>query len=114
MKRNIKYGVFEIGMNKRGEIGNLSKIIQPETAIITNVSEAHLENFNSINDIAKAKSEIIGNILKGGNIILNKDSDFFSFLSNQDKKNGINVISLVLKKIRYFLLNIKRLGTITD
>ena len=63
LKRNTKYGVFEIGMNKRGEIDNLSKIIQPETAIIINISEAHLENFNSINDIAKAKSEIIGNIL---------------------------------------------------
>ena len=111
LKRNTKYGVFEIGMNKRGEIDNLSKIIQPETAIITNISEAHLENFNSINDIAKAKSEIIGNILEGGNIILNKDSDFFSFLSNQAKKNGINVISFSLKKgSDIFLLNTKKIG----
>jgi murE/murF fusion protein len=98
-------------MNKKGEIGNLSKIIQPETAIITNISEAHLENFNSIKDIAKAKSEIIGNILEGGNIILNKDSNFFSFLSNQAKKNGINVISFSLKKRSdIFLLNTKKIG----
>ena len=109
LKRNTEYGVFEIGMNKKGEIGNLSKIIQPETAIITNISEAHLENFNTLDDIAKAKAEIIDNILEDGNIILNKDGDFFNFLSNKAQKKGINVISFSLKKKSdIFLLNTKK------
>jgi len=54
LKRNTEYGIFEIGMDKKGEIDNLSKIVKPETAIITNISGAHFKNFNTLKDIAKA------------------------------------------------------------
>ena len=56
---NDKFGVFEVGMSRMGEIRNLTKIIKPQVGIITNIVEAHLENFKSIHGIAKAKSEII-------------------------------------------------------
>ena len=46
-------------MNKFNEIHKLSSILKPDIGIITNISEAHLENFRHISDIAKAKSEII-------------------------------------------------------
>ena len=109
LKSNIDYGVFEIGMDKKGEIDNLSKIVKPELAIITNISGAHFKNFNTLKDIARAKSEIINNILKSGNIVLNKDSKFFNFLSDKAKKNGINIISFSLKKRSdIFLLAIKK------
>jgi len=85
-------------MDKKGEIDNLSKIVKPEIAIITNISGAHFKNFNTLKDIAKAKAEIIDNILEGGNIILNKDDRFFNFLSNQAKKKGINIISFSSRK----------------
>ena len=98
LKKNIEYGIFEIGMDKKGEIDNLSKIVKPEIAIITNISGAHFKNFNTLKDIAKAKAEIIDNILEGGNIILNKDDKFFNFLSNQARKKRINVISFSSKK----------------
>ena len=71
---------------KKGEIDNLSKIVKPDIAIITNISGAHFKNFNTLKDIAKAKSEIIDNILENGNIVLNKDDNFFNFLSNKAKK----------------------------
>jgi len=110
LKSNIDYGVFEIGMDKKGEIGSLSKIVKPEIAIITNISGAHFKNFNTLKDIAKAKAEIINNISKDGNIILNKDSKFFSLLSNKAKKNRINITSFSLKKKSdIFLLGIKKI-----
>mgnify|MGYP001458991897 CR=1 FL=1 len=108
LKKNIEYGIFEIGMDKKGEIGNLSKIVKPEIAIITNISGAHFKNFNTLKDIAKAKAEIIDNILEGGNIILNKDDRFFNFLSNKAKKKGINVISFSSKKKADIFLLAKR------
>ena len=98
LKSNIDYGVFEIGMDKKGEIHNLSKMVKPEIAIITNVSGAHFKNFNTLEDIAKAKAEIINNITKNGNIILNKDDKFFNFLSSKAKKNEVNITSFSLKK----------------
>ena len=109
LKRNTEYGIFEIGMDKKGEIDNLSKIVKPETAIITNISGAHFKNFNTLTDIAKAKAEIIENILDDGNIILNKDDKFFNFLSNKARKKKIKIISFSSKKkADIFLLKTRR------
>ena len=58
------FGIFEIGMDKKGEIDSLSKIIKPDVGLITNISYAHAKNFNSLEQIADAKSEIINNIKK--------------------------------------------------
>ena len=110
LSHNTEYGVFEIGMDKKGEIDNLTKLVKPEIAIITNISGAHFKNFNTLKDIAKAKSEIINNISKDGDIILNKDDKFFNFLSSLAKKNKINVISYGLKKKSdIFLRDIKKI-----
>ena len=53
-------------MDKFGEIDFLSKIIKPDVAVITNISYAHAKNFRNLNQIAKAKYEIIDNIRKNG------------------------------------------------
>ena len=57
-----KYGVFEVGMSKAGEIKDLTKLIRPHIGIITNIGEAHIENFKNLRGIAAAKSELIDNI----------------------------------------------------
>tara|TARA_Y100000590_G_scaffold371992_1_gene434752 strand:+ start:5773 stop:8622 length:2850 start_codon:yes stop_codon:yes gene_type:complete len=109
LKKNVDYGVFEIGMDKKGEINYLSNMVKPEIAIITNISEAHLKNFRTIKDIALAKGEIINNITKNGNIILNKDDKFFNLLSKKARKNKVNVISFSKKqKADVFLTGIKK------
>ena len=111
LKKNIKYGVFEIGMDKKGEIENLSKIVKPEIGVITNISGAHFKNFNTLKDIAKAKAEILDNITENGSVILNKDDKFFNFFLNKAKKNKINVISFSSKKkADVFLSNIKKIN----
>ena len=45
---NNDYGIFEIGMDKKGEIDFLSKLIKPNIGIITNISYAHAKNFSNI------------------------------------------------------------------
>ena len=72
-------------MSKSGEINKLSKLIQPNIAIITNVGEAHLENFKNLKGIAKAKGEIINNIREDGTIILNRDDKYFKYLEKKAK-----------------------------
>ena len=66
-------------MSKSGEISSLSRLIKPHIGIITNVGEAHIENFKNLKGIANAKGEIINNIKKGGILILNRDDKYFSF-----------------------------------
>ena len=109
LKNDTDYGVFEIGMDKKGEINKLSKIVKPEIAIITNISGAHFKNFNTLKDIAKAKAEIIDNISQDGNIILNGDSQFFNFFLKKAKKRKINITTFSMKKkLDIYLISIKK------
>ena len=103
------FGVFEVGMSNFKEIFKLSSMVKPEIGIITNISEAHLENFKNIQDIAKAKSEIIYNIQKGGTIILNQDDKFFNYFKKIARNNSIKIISFgYSKKADVRFLNIKK------
>ncbi len=93
-----RYGIFEVGMSKAGEINTLSKIINPEIGIITNVGEAHIENFKDLNGIAKAKSEIINNIKKKGTLILNRDDKYYKFFKKKAKSKYLKIISFGMGK----------------
>jgi len=95
---NHKNGVFEIGMDKKGEINFLSKIINPDVGVITNISYAHAKNFKNINQIAKAKSEIINNIKKDGSLVLNADDKFYNFHKRIGLKKNLKIYSFSIKK----------------
>jgi len=93
-----KYAVFEVGMSKAGEINTLSKIINPEIGVITNVGEAHIENFDNLDGIAKAKSEIINNIKKKGTLILNRDDKYYKFFEKKGKSKLLKILSFGMNK----------------
>ena len=59
LNKDHKFGVFEVGMSRPGEIDNLSKLIKPNIAVITNIGEAHIENFKNLSGIAKAKARLL-------------------------------------------------------
>ena len=88
-----KFGVFEVGMSKAGEIRDLTRLIKPDIGVITNIGEAHLENFKNISGIAKAKSEIIEHIKTGGTIILNRDDKFFNYLFKKAKEYELKIFT---------------------
>ena len=100
LKENDDFGIFEIGMDKKGEIDYLSKIINPDVGVITNISYAHIKNFKNINQIALAKSEIIKNIKKEGYLILNKDDKFYNFHKKIALKRNLKILSFSLKNKR--------------
>ena len=111
---NDKFGVFEVGMSRAGEIKKLSKLIKPHIGVITNIGEAHIENFKNIYGIAKAKSEIIENIKSGGTIILNRDDKFFYYLFKKAKAFRINTLTFgVHKKADICLKKILKKGNST-
>jgi len=97
LKKNDAFGIFEIGMDKKGEIEYLSKIIKPDVGVITNISYAHIKNFKNINQIALAKSEIIKNIKDGGYLILNKDDKFYNFHKKIGLKRNLKILSFSLR-----------------
>lgn len=76
MPKETDYGVFEMGMNNAGEISALSSLVHPDIALITTVAPAHLAQFNSVDDIADAKAEIIDGLKEDGILILNGDNQY--------------------------------------
>ncbi|MDC3062166.1 UDP-N-acetylmuramoyl-L-alanyl-D-glutamate--2,6-diaminopimelate ligase [Candidatus Pelagibacter sp.] len=97
LRESDDYGVLELGMDKKGEIDYLSKILQPNVSVITNINYAHAKNFKNIKGIALAKSEIIHNTQANGHVILNADDRFFKFHQNIALKKNLNVISFGIK-----------------
>jgi len=74
---NARFAVFELGMNHPGEIGPLSRMVEPDIAIITTVAPVHLQYFKSIDEIADAKAEIFEGLDSDGIAILNRDNEQF-------------------------------------
>ncbi len=58
LRSEHRIGVFEMGMNRKGEIAELSAILRPDVAVITNIGTAHVGMLGNIENIAKEKKEI--------------------------------------------------------
>jgi len=65
--------VGEMGMSAKGELSRLSRAFTPDVAAITNVAPAHLANFDSIDEVAQAKAEILEGLRPEGTFVANAD-----------------------------------------
>jgi UDP-N-acetylmuramoyl-tripeptide--D-alanyl-D-alanine ligase len=63
--------VLELGMSAPGEIRTLMGIAEPDVRVWTNVAEAHLEHFASVEAIADAKAEILEGADAGAVLVAN-------------------------------------------
>jgi UDP-N-acetylmuramoyl-tripeptide--D-alanyl-D-alanine ligase len=82
VKDNTEVLIAEVGAYKKGEIKNIANLIKPQIGIITAVAPQHLERFGSIENIARAKFELVESLIKDGLAILNYESDWLKKLSS--------------------------------
>jgi UDP-N-acetylmuramoyl-tripeptide--D-alanyl-D-alanine ligase len=94
MPRETERAVFEIGMNHAGEIGPLSRMVQPHAACITNVGPVHTEAFEDGEaGVARAKAEIFEGLGPGGVAVINADIAWFDVLKQAALHHGARVMS---------------------
>ena len=94
MPAATRFAVIEIGMNHAGEITPLTRIVRPDVAIITTVEAAHLAAFSSVEDIARAKAEIMLGLEPGGTAVLNRDNPHYPLLRRAAvERPGVDVVS---------------------
>ncbi len=70
--------VLEMGISDFGEMHRLAKIAKPDTCVITNIGQCHLEFLGDRDGILRAKTEIFDFLRQDGHIILNGDDDKLS------------------------------------
>ena len=80
---NQDCAVFEMGMSAPGEIAYLAGIARPEIGIILNVGPAHMEFFRGMDEIADAKTELLGALPENGIAVLNADDKYLMARENR-------------------------------
>src|SRR5436190_1299753 len=75
LRQRPEIAVVELGMNHAGEISTLVRVAEPEVRVWTNVGEAHLGFFASIEAIADAKAEILEGATRSTRLIANADDE---------------------------------------
>lgn len=98
MKQETEMLVLEMGMNDFNEIDVLSRLAEPDYAIITNIGESHIEYLGSREGIAKAKLEITHGLKQNGSLIIDGDEELLTHIESRHNiiKCGFNSLNDVL------------------
>ncbi len=73
-------GVFELGMNRVGEMAEISRVLKPNYVIITNIGSAHLGKLGSREKIASEKKHALDFVKEDGIALVPLEDDFADFL----------------------------------
>jgi UDP-N-acetylmuramoyl-tripeptide--D-alanyl-D-alanine ligase len=85
--------IVEAGAYKIGEIRKICRMVVPRVAVVTAVKDSHLALFGSLQNIQKAKFELIESLPQFGTAIFNFDNEGSRELSR--KAEGLNLAKIV-------------------
>jgi UDP-N-acetylmuramoyl-tripeptide--D-alanyl-D-alanine ligase len=98
LREEHQFSVIEMGMNHAGEIERLSHIAAPDIAVITSVGAGHLEFLGTVENVARAKSEIMAGMREGGLVIINAETQYADLLIGLARKRSLAVMTFALEK----------------
>lgn len=93
LSQNSNFAVFEIGMNRPGEIEPLSKMVRPHHVMITTTGRSHTETFQSIKEIAVEKASVVKGMNKGGKVFLCSDGELQEDILKILRQELVSVVS---------------------
>ena len=93
MPRDSEYAVLEMGMNAKGEIAALTRLVRPHVALVTMLASAHIEHLGSMEAIVDAKAEIFEGLEPGGTAIVPEDTAYRDRLVKAARKHASRTIT---------------------
>ena len=79
LREEHRFAVIEMGMNHAGEIDYLTRLAQPNVAVVNNAQRAHVGMLGSVEAIARAKGEIYSGLKPSGIAVVNADDAFAGY-----------------------------------
>lgn len=98
MPRDVRFGVFEMGMNHPGELAHLTTLVRPHVAVVTAIAPAHTEFFADEAAIADAKGEIFAGLVPGGVAVVPYDSPHRDRLIAAAEPHATRIVTFGLGK----------------
>ena len=108
-KLNSEHGwaVLEMGMSELGEIERLAEIAAPQIGIVLNAFPAHLESMKSVENVARAKGELLLRLPIGGTAMINADDPL---IARQPSGAGVKRLLFGLEKGDVWATDVVSLG----
>ena len=104
VRSHHEVGIFEAGMNRRGEIAELAKVLNPQIALITNIGSAHIGILGSRDAIAEEKKNFFSEFSGGNTALIPADDDYRDFLAKDIRG----------RKVFYGVSSLPALGGVRD
>lgn len=85
LREENEVAIVETGMNTAGELTKLSEICVPDISVITNIGNAHIGNFGSVEGLIRAKAELFESAPSSSTAIINLDCPHASIMGEAFK-----------------------------
>ncbi len=78
LTKDDQFAVIELGASKPGDIDEIAQLVEPDVAMISNISAAHLQGLGSIEGVATVKGEILDYLQEDGVAVLEHNSPWLN------------------------------------
>jgi alanine racemase len=89
LRNEQRYAVLEFGSDRFGEIAHLAALFPPQIAVVTNVANAHLRAFGSLEGVAREQTTLVDALPPDGWAILNGDDPRVRAMGTQSRANRL-------------------------
>jgi len=84
IEADTELAVCEMGMRGLGQIAELCEIARPDIGVITSIGPVHLELLGTVENVARAKAEVVGALPAGGTAIVPDEPLLEPYLGRDD------------------------------
>jgi len=85
VRKHHEVGIFELGMNRPGEISEIAGVLKPNIALVTNIGSAHIEYFGSKEKIVSEKKCIYSYLENDGVALIPESDEYAEYLADNVK-----------------------------